>query len=559
MGGMAPMPLETYKQVYDRRAVISYMASSGRMPPWGATRGIGTWANDASLSERDLADLLAWAKAAAPAGDPKDAPLARSGRGVEHREAGRGGADPRHVPRPGAGRRRVQVLVREDRLRRGQVDHRDGDPTDGGEGRAPRARLPRGAGAEARERPVAQAGRPGATGGRRRLLRRDRARRHGRRLPGGHGKRLPKGAWLKFQIHYQPNGTEQVDRTTIGFQFADRPLTEVQSRSAFTTRFEIPPHAPKHEVRATHTFRTGGTLLSLFPHMHLRGAAFRYELVKPDSTVEVLLDVPRFDFNWQSYYEFKEPKRVEAGWRLRAVAWYDNSKNNPFNPDPTKAVRFGEQTFEEMMIGYFDFVADPAPPAAPPPAPATPADSARSPPAGRADVTAGRARGWRSPRSRARSPRRPRPTQAPRPPRRPRSPTPRPRSTATRSASAPGSRRRSSRCSPPGAASAAPSSRPSTRSAAAGRRAACASSPSRSTRGAPTGCAVGRGAPHRHPGGARHLAVVLRTLGAVAVPTAVVVGGDGVVRWRGRGALRVGAPGLERALREASRAVAAAR
>lgn len=363
-GGMAPMPLQSYKQVYDRRAVIAYMTKSGRMPPWGAAKGVGSWANDVSLSERELADLQAWVKAGAPAGSAKDAPLPRTyaaGWNIGRPDAVVQIPDTFRVPAQGVVEYKYSyaktdfdedkwITAMEIRPTAGKVVHhvlvfleepgrKEGnDPT-----RKPGDPQPQG-GVDGFFAATA----PGATGV---------------TFPAGHGKRLPKGAWLKFQIHYQPNGTEQVDRTQIGFAFADRPLVEVQSRSAFNTRFAIPPGDPHYKVVAERAFRTGGTLLSLFPHMHLRGGAFRFELVKPDSTVEMLLDVPRFDFNWQSYYELKTPLRIEPGSRIRATAWYDNSRNNPFNPDPTKTVRFGEQTFEEMMIGYFDFVADVAPPA----------------------------------------------------------------------------------------------------------------------------------------------------------------------------------------------------
>jgi hypothetical protein len=183
-------------------------------------------------------------------------------------------------------------------------------------------------------------------------------------FPGGTAKRLPKGAWLKFQIHYQPNGTEQVDQTKIGLMFAEDSLStngvfaEVQSKSAYNVRFAIPPMDSNYQVVATNVFREPGTLLSLFPHTHLRGKAWKIELVNPDNTKTLLLDVPRYDFNWQTFYTFRTPVRVKPGQRLVATAWYDNSKNNPFNPDPTKTVRFGEQTYEEMMIGYFDWIPD---------------------------------------------------------------------------------------------------------------------------------------------------------------------------------------------------------
>jgi hypothetical protein len=182
-------------------------------------------------------------------------------------------------------------------------------------------------------------------------------------FPEGTGKRLPKGAWLKFQIHYQPNGVEQVDQTRIAFKFSDKPLEEVLSKSAFNQRFTIPPGDSHYEVKATHTFTQSGVLTTLFPHMHLRGSAFKYELQYPDGKTVPLLDVPRYDFNWQSYYLFKTPVAVPVGAKMLATAWYDNSEKNPFNPDATKSVRFGEQTYEEMMIGYFDFIADPVQPA----------------------------------------------------------------------------------------------------------------------------------------------------------------------------------------------------
>jgi len=105
-----------------------------------------------------------------------------------------------------------------------------------------------------------------------------------------------------------------------------------------------------------HSFGRPGQLLALFPHMHLRGKAFRFELVTPDGERRLLLDVPRYDFNWQSHYVFKTPVDVPAGARLMATAWFDNSKDNSWNPDPSKEVRWGRNVFDEMMIGYFDFL-----------------------------------------------------------------------------------------------------------------------------------------------------------------------------------------------------------
>jgi hypothetical protein len=178
----------------------------------------------------------------------------------------------------------------------------------------------------------------------------------GIRFPEGTGKRLPKGAWLRFEIHYQPNGAAVRDRTAIGFKFARGPVREVQSLSALNNEFAIPPGDPHHKVSARYKFEQPGQLLSLFPHMHLRGSAFRYDLKYPDGSVTPLLEVPKFDFNWQSYYAFTAPYDVPKGAELIATAWYDNSRNNSWNPDPSQSVRWGHQTTDEMMIGYFDFL-----------------------------------------------------------------------------------------------------------------------------------------------------------------------------------------------------------
>jgi hypothetical protein len=368
-GGLAPMPLQTYAQVAARKDVISYMTSTHRMPPWGARRGVGEWANDASLSDRDLADLVAWAKAGAPRGNLSDAPLPR--RYVAGWRIGKPDAvvdipESYRVPAQGVVEYKysyVQTHFDADRW----ITSMEIRPT------APKnvhhvlVFLEEPGRKDAGDK-TRQPNEPPAQGGIDGFFAATAPGSPATVFPLGTGKRLPKGAWLKFQIHYTPNGTEAVDRTQLGLQFADdtNGLREVQSRSAYDTKFEIPPGAPHHQVVAHATFRRAGTLLSLFPHMHLRGSAFRYELVSADSaTTTLLLDVPRYDFNWQTFYAFKTPVRVEPGMRLRATAWYDNSRDNPFNPNPAVAVHFGEQTFEEMMIGYFDWLPDAGPPSVP--------------------------------------------------------------------------------------------------------------------------------------------------------------------------------------------------
>ena len=175
-------------------------------------------------------------------------------------------------------------------------------------------------------------------------------------LPDGFAKLIPAGSKLVFQMHYTPNGTPQTDISSVGFKFAD-PSTvrkSVATQEASNQKFRIPPHAENHEVTARYRFREDALLLSLFPHMHLRGKSFRYVVTYPDGEEEILLDVPNYDFNWQNGYELASHKRMPAGTILKCVAHFDNSEGNFANPDPNKTVGWGDQTWDEMMIGYFD-------------------------------------------------------------------------------------------------------------------------------------------------------------------------------------------------------------
>ena len=134
------------------------------------------------------------------------------------------------------------------------------------------------------------------------------------------------------------------------------PKSELLTRGIVNRKIRIPPDAGNHREDARYTFRHGARILGFLPHMHVRGKAFRYVAEYPDGKEEILLDVPEYDFNWQLFYRLKEPKRVPEGTKIRAIARYDNSKNNPANPDPSAQVRFGNQTWDEMLIGYMDFI-----------------------------------------------------------------------------------------------------------------------------------------------------------------------------------------------------------
>ncbi len=174
--------------------------------------------------------------------------------------------------------------------------------------------------------------------------------------PDGYARYLPKGARLIFQMHYTPNGTATEDRTRIGVVFAKSPPDhEVRVRGISNRRINIPPGASRHQEEAFIKLPVDVTVLGFLPHMHLRGTACRYEIIGDNGTREMLLDIPYYDFNWQLLYRYSEPKTFLAGDILQFTAWYDNSSANPANPDPTATVRWGEQTYEEMMLGYVEY------------------------------------------------------------------------------------------------------------------------------------------------------------------------------------------------------------
>ncbi len=174
-------------------------------------------------------------------------------------------------------------------------------------------------------------------------------------FPKGVGTLVPAGSLITFQMHYTPNGTVQKDRSSIGLIFAD--ASEITHRAdgglSGTLAFRIPPGDPNYEVTSKKKFRRDTMLICLTPHMHLRGKSFRFEAEYPDGTREILLDVPKYDFNWQLSYDFAEPKLIPKGTYLHCTAHFDNSEDNLANPDPTEEVTFGDQTWEEMMFGFF--------------------------------------------------------------------------------------------------------------------------------------------------------------------------------------------------------------
>jgi hypothetical protein len=176
----------------------------------------------------------------------------------------------------------------------------------------------------------------------------------------GMARKIPAGADVVLQLHYTPSGKAVDDRTSLAIQWADGPPDyRVLTLQIATTDFRIPPGEANHRVTASGTLPNDALLLSMFPHLHLRGKAFEYAIIEPRGRVETLLRVAPYHFNWQLDYRLAKPRLLRKGTRLRCTAWYDNSANHPGNPDPGAEVTYGEQSRDEMMVGFFD-VAVPA-------------------------------------------------------------------------------------------------------------------------------------------------------------------------------------------------------
>ncbi len=348
-GEIAPFALTEYSEVAGWAETIAEVVREGRMPPWHANPAYGSFSNERALSEAEREAIEAWVAAGAPEGDPADLPPPLEF--VDGWQLDRAPdlvfEMPREFEVPASGTVEYQyfraasglksdVWVQAAEVRPGNravVHHVLVFAVEPGKGR-------RGL-REGIEGFVA-AYVPG---------------RRPRPYPQGMAKRLPAGSELVFQVHYTPNGTPQRDRCRVGLLLAEEQAIthEVRTTSVVQRFFQIPPGAPDHEVRATRWRPLPECLLlSFMPHMHLRGKSFRYVARWPDGTSEILLDVPRYDFNWQTTYYLAEPRPIPAGTLMHAVAHYDNSPANLNNPDPQAAVRWGDQTWEEMMLGYFD-------------------------------------------------------------------------------------------------------------------------------------------------------------------------------------------------------------
>jgi hypothetical protein len=174
--------------------------------------------------------------------------------------------------------------------------------------------------------------------------------------PDGFARKIPARARVSFQIHYTPSGKAKKERLRLGLVFAKSPPQyEVKTVAVANPKLAIPPGAERHVETKTQRVPFDMPVTSFMPHMHIRGAGFKYEVTYTDGKTETLLDIPRYDFNWQLRYDYKQPKLIPRGSTIKITAIYNNSASNKANPDPTKLVKWGAQTVDEMMLGYLEY------------------------------------------------------------------------------------------------------------------------------------------------------------------------------------------------------------
>lgn len=361
-GMIAPMPLETYDEVRPWARSVAKMVESREMPPWSAAPSHhGLFEGERVLTDHQIDTIVRWARSGAPQGDPADAPPPRS--------FVRGkwwlGEPDVVVPLPepvwvgdevADWQPTIEIPLTEDIL-----------PED----RWVRA-IECVAGSKVVHHVVVFAYGPG--------MERDRGDggvggNLGGLAPGaepammreGYGILLKKGTTLGISMHYHKEagpGTGAWDRSEIGLHFypKDAELQNVQISAIGNLQFEIPPGVKNWPVGMSRTFDRPVTLLSMLPHMHFRGTAAKYTAFYPDGRQEVLLEVPKYSYAWQHNYRFKEPRKLPPGTRIDVELWFDNSTENPVNPNPQQTIRFGAPTTDEMALGYIYYAFDDEPP-----------------------------------------------------------------------------------------------------------------------------------------------------------------------------------------------------
>jgi peroxiredoxin len=346
-GEIGPFTLTNYQDVVGWTETIREVISENRMPPWHANPEFGHFRNDARLPDADRELIFKWLDNGAPEGDPADLPapprfvegwrIPQPDLVVSMPEAftvpAKGVVEYQNFPTSATFDKDTWIQAAEVRPGNRSVVHH-----------LVLYFVPPG-GEKQQGEAVIFNSLAGYTPGMPATY-----------LRPGLAKRVPKGSKLYIQCHYTPNGTEQSDQSVAGLVFADPATVKQQLTTQLCINFKlnIPPGEKNYRAEADHRFDQDTYVFSLLPHMHLRGKSFRFDAHYPDGHTETLVDVPHYDFNWQNSYMLVEPKLLPEGTMMHATATFDNSADNLMNPDPTVTVRWGDQTWEEMLVGTFE-------------------------------------------------------------------------------------------------------------------------------------------------------------------------------------------------------------
>jgi hypothetical protein len=365
-GEAAPFSMLTYRDTRPWAAAMKRAAVSRQMPPWHADPAVGHFKNDRRLTQAEIDTIAHWADSGAPEGDPTKAPtplafldgwnIGQPDKILEMPQAfsvpASGTIDYQWVVMPTGlekdtwiegvevrpGDRSVVHHVIAFYRRPGSkwlVDAKPGIPTPKGSGDSEAGMSDGAIGGYV----------PGLPAG---------------RLAPGRAIFLPAGADIVLQVHYNATGKATTDRTKVGLVFARQDAVERSFQIGLVNpTFVIPPGDPNYRVDADMTVDSDVRVIGFTPHMHLRGKSFEFRATLPDGTSELLLRVPKYDFNWQLTYDLAEERVFPKGTKFEATATFDNSENNRFNPDPKASVRFGDQTWDEMMVGFIDIAIKP--------------------------------------------------------------------------------------------------------------------------------------------------------------------------------------------------------
>ena len=402
---LAPMSLLTYKEVRPWAKSIRERVVAKQMPPWHADTHYGEFSNDRRLTQAEIDTIVAWVDQGAKEGNPKDLPAAPAM--VEGWHIGKpdvvfsmqedfgfdasGPDEYRYFRIPTNFKEDVYVQAAEAQPGNKKIVHHIiafvNPPRPPQDPSVKKAVIPQGFVDAFRKQiifyeeghlqrvkmdaPVIDNGCASPNGGQG-ILRGDKGKdEEGIFLCGfspgrdqdlfapGTAKRIPAGSTIVLQIHYSRSGAAEKDRSRIGLIFSKEPPEKtVRTKPVANYHFQIPPGVENHEVTSCFTFKEDAHLTALMPHMHVRGKDMMVTAYYPDGRSEVLLKVPQYSFSWQTNYYFKKPVALPKGTRIECVAHFDNSPTNKYNPDPTKTVRFGDPTYDEMMIGFVEYTLD---------------------------------------------------------------------------------------------------------------------------------------------------------------------------------------------------------